>query len=67
MLMHPDVWLTMANDRHRELIEESAKHRLLTAAREARKARKAGRAATARSRPAGTLTSCEPSAVVPAR
>ena len=64
MLMHPDFMLTMVNDHHRELIAEQDRHRLLTSARAARKARKAQ---TSRGRPTGTLASCEPSAVVPAR
>ncbi|WP_328473047.1 hypothetical protein OHA21_11480 [Actinoplanes sp. NBC_00393] len=64
MLMHPDLMLDLVNDRHRELIAESDRERLLSMARLARRARKAR---TARGRPAGTLSSCEPSAVVPAR
>ncbi len=64
MLMHPDVMLTLANDHHRELIAESDKRHLLTIAREARRARKAP---AVRGRPAGSLTSCEPAAGVPAR
>ena len=64
MLIHPDLMLTIANDRHREMIAESARMHLLGAARAARRARKA---AAARGRPTGTLASCEPSAAVPAR
>jgi len=64
MLMHPDLMLTLAHDRHRELIAEADQERLLSLARLARRSRKA-RAGAAR--PAGTLASCEPSAVVPAR
>jgi hypothetical protein len=64
MLMHPDVLLTLANDRQRELVADSDKQRLLTLARAARRARKA---AAARGRPTGTLASCEPFAAVPAR
>ena len=67
MLIHPDLMLTIANDRHRELIAESARTRLLGAARAARAARRARKAAAARGRPTGTLASCEPSAAVPAR
>ena len=63
MLMHPDLMLTLANDRHRELIAESEKASLLSAARAARWAR---RARTAKE-PTGSLASCEPSAAVPAR
>lgn len=67
MLMHPDLMLTLANSRHRELIAQADKQRLLASAREARTARRPGRIAPARGRPAGTLASCEPSAAVPAR
>ena len=62
--MHPDLMLTLAHDRHRELIAEADRQRLLTSARLARRAR---RAATTRGRPVGTLAPCEPSAAVPAR
>lgn len=61
MMIHPDLMLTLANDRHRELIAEFDRQRLLTTARRARKTR------TARGRPTGTLAPCEPSAAVPAR
>jgi len=64
MWMHPDLLLSLANDRHRELVAESDRERLLTIARAARRARKT---AAARGRPTGTLASCEPSAAVPAR
>ena len=64
MLIHPDLLLTLANDRHRELIAEADRERLLTSARVARRARKAP---AVRGQPAGTLASCEPSAAVPAR
>jgi hypothetical protein len=64
MLMHPDLMLALAHDRHRQLIAESDKKRLLTLARRARRARKAP---GVRGRPTGTLASCEPSAAVPAR
>jgi hypothetical protein len=64
MLMHSDLMLVLANDRHRELIAEADKHRVLTSAREARRARKVS---AVRGQPAGTLTSCEVSATVPAR
>ena len=71
MLMHPDLMLTLANNRHRELIQQADKQRLLASAREARAARRpfsAGRrTAAVRGRPTGTLASCEPSAAVPAR
>ena len=64
MLNHPDLMLNLAHDRHRELVAEADRERLLSLARLARRARKAR---SARGRPAGTLASCEPSAVVPAR
>ncbi|HEX5205504.1 hypothetical protein ACFQS1_32515 [Paractinoplanes rhizophilus] len=40
MLIHADLMLTLANERHRELIADSEKRRLLGSARRARKARK---------------------------
>ena len=64
MLMHSDLMLTLAHDRHRDLIAEVERERLLASARKARRARKAP---AVRGRPAGTLASCEPSAAVPAR
>jgi hypothetical protein len=64
MMMHPDILLDLAYDRHRELVAEAEQGRLLSSARRARRARKA---AVARGRPTGTLASCEPSAAVPAR
>jgi len=67
MLMHHDLLLALANDRHRELIAEADRERLLTIARAARRARRARKAPAVRGKPAGTLASCEPSAVVPAR
>ena len=67
MMMHPDLMLALANDRHRELVAESDRRHLLTIARAARRARRARQAPAVRGRPTGTLTSCEPSAAVPAR
>jgi hypothetical protein len=64
MLMHPDLLLTLANDRRRELIAEADRERLLISARGARRGKKAP---AVRGRPTGTLASCEPSAAVPAR
>jgi hypothetical protein len=64
MWMHPDLMRVLANDRHRELIAEADRGRLLAVARAARRAR---RSPAARGRAAGTLTSCETSAAVPAR
>ena len=67
MLYHPAIMLTLANERHRELVAEAEQRHLLTIARAARWGRKARKAPAVRGRPAGTLTPCEPSAVVPAR
>jgi hypothetical protein len=64
MLMHPDLMLALVNDRHRELIAEADRGRLLASARVTRRARKTS---TVRGQPTGTLASCEPSAAVPAR
>jgi hypothetical protein len=64
MFIHPDTMLVLVNDRHRELIAEADRERLLTSARRVRRARKAP---AVRGRPTGTLASCEPSAAVPAR
>ena len=64
MLMHHDLLLALANDRHRELIAEADRERLLTIARRARRARKAP---AVRGHPTGILASCEPSVAVPAR
>ncbi|WP_433379133.1 hypothetical protein ACQPZX_12935 [Actinoplanes sp. CA-142083] len=64
MLIHADLMLTLANERHRELIAENEKRSLLSSARRARKGRKSQ---AVRGRPTGTLASCEPSAAVPAR
>jgi len=64
MLMHPDLMLEMVNERHREMVAEADRYRLLAGARRA-----AGRRKTSavRGQPAGTLASCERSAAVPAR
>ncbi|WP_433303422.1 hypothetical protein ACQP2F_11960 [Actinoplanes sp. CA-030573] len=64
MLMHPDLMLTLVNERHRELVAESERAHVLRSARWARRAR---RSPAVRGRPTGTLASCEPSAAVPAR
>jgi hypothetical protein len=67
MLTHPDMMLTLVNNRHRELIAEADRHRLLIGARAAREGRRARKSAVVRGQPTGSLASCEPSAVVPAR
>jgi hypothetical protein len=64
MNMHPVLLLMLANSRNRELIAEADQRRLLRSAREARRARKAR---GVRGQPTSTLTSCDPSAAVPAR
>jgi hypothetical protein len=64
MMIHPDLMLTVARDHHRELIAQGDQARLLSLARAARRTRKVR---AARGQSAGTLASCEPSAVVPAR
>ncbi|MEU4625816.1 hypothetical protein AB0G04_38320 [Actinoplanes sp. NPDC023801] len=63
MLMHPGTMLELANERNRGLIADAERGRLLAGAR----ARRARKASAARGQPAGTLTSCDPSAAVPAR
>jgi hypothetical protein len=67
MMMHPDLLMTMVNDRHRELVAESDRWHLLNSARAARGARRPRKAAVVRGQPTGNLASCEPSAAVPAR
>lgn len=67
MLTHPDLALSMADDRRRELVAEADRERLLSVARRARRARRARPGALVRGQPAGTLASCEPSVAVPAR
>lgn len=64
MLMHPEMLLVLANDHHRALIAEADRGRLLSRARRARQAR---RTPAVRAQSTGTLASCEPAAVVPAR
>ena len=64
MNMHPVMLMMLANQRQRDLATEAERHRLLASAREARKARKAR---AVRGQPTGSLATCDPSAVVPAR
>jgi hypothetical protein len=61
MFANPELMLHLAHDRNREMIAEADRARLLSIARLTRRGRKA------RGRPAGTLSSCETAAVVPAR
>jgi hypothetical protein len=67
MFMYPDIMLTLAYERQRELIAEAERRRLLANARTARWGRRARKAPAVRGRPAGRLAPCEPSAAVPAR
>jgi hypothetical protein len=67
MLMHTDLMLNLANERHRDLIAEADRSRLLAGARAARRARKARKESPVRGQPTGTLAACDPSAAVPAR
>jgi hypothetical protein len=64
MMVHPYMMMELAKDRQRELIADADRAHLLSQARQARKARKSR---AARGQPAGTLSTCGPSAVVPAR
>jgi hypothetical protein len=67
MMIHPDLLLALESAHHRELIAEADRGRLLGGARLTRKGRRAAKVAGGRGQPAGTLASCEPSVVVPAR
>lgn len=67
MFTHPDLVLSMANDRRRELVDEADRERLLAHARRARRGRRARRAAPVRGQPAGTLAPCGRSVAEPAR
>jgi hypothetical protein len=62
MLMNSDLMLALADDRHRTLIAERDRARLLASARlarKSRKSRKAGKSPAVRRKPTGTLASCE--------
>ncbi|BBH70156.1 hypothetical protein ACTI_68410 [Actinoplanes sp. OR16] len=68
MLMHPEIMMSLANDRHRELVAEADRGRLLRSARRVLAARREpvrGQPATATA--TGTLAPCESTAVAPAR
>ena len=67
MMMHPELMLNLANERHRDLVAEAERSHLLRSTRAARWGRRARKAPAVRGRPAGTLAPCEPSAAVPAR
>lgn len=67
MLLHPDLLLALANERHRELIAEADQERLLTIARRVRRGRRARKTPAARGEPTGTLAACKPSAAAPAQ
>ncbi|MFI1996934.1 hypothetical protein [Actinoplanes sp. NPDC020271] len=64
MLIHPDLMLSLAAERRRDLIAEAGRERLLAGARRARQARRGRQAGPVRDRPTGTLTTCESSAAV---
>jgi hypothetical protein len=66
MFPHPDQFLAMTNDRHRQLVAEADRWRLLAALRRVRRGRHVHNAAPVRGQPAGTLAPCE-SVAVPAR
>jgi hypothetical protein len=63
MHLHPDLMLSLAHDRQRDLMDEAARARLRSAARRVRRAAKNGAAAgyspVASGRPTGSLTPCE--------
>jgi hypothetical protein len=67
MFMHPDQFLAQTDSRHRELVVEADRERLLASVRKALRVRRARHAAPVRGHPAGTLAACEPSVAVPAR
>ena len=52
MLVHPDMLLTMVNDRHRELVEEADRRHLHASARDARRARRPEKNTPVRGHPA---------------
>ncbi|MEU8239170.1 hypothetical protein AB0C07_13060 [Actinoplanes missouriensis] len=64
MMMHPEMMLALAHDRHRELVAEADRGRLLARALRTRFRRDEK---AVRGQPAGTLAACEPSVAVPAR
>jgi hypothetical protein len=64
MMIHRDLMMDLANEHRRDLIADADRARVLSMAREARRSRKSR---AARGQPAGTLATCGPSAVVPAR
>jgi hypothetical protein len=51
MLMHSDLMLTLANERHRELIAEADRAHLLRGARAARRSRQTSESAVVRGQP----------------
>ncbi|MEU4564314.1 hypothetical protein AB0F72_38525 [Actinoplanes sp. NPDC023936] len=63
-MMHPEMMMALAHERHRELVAEADRERLLARALRSRSRRNEK---AVRGQPAGTLASCEPSAAVPAR
>ena len=67
MLMHPEIMLSLAHDRHRELVAEAERGRLLRSARRFLKATREPVRGQPTGRAAGTLAPCESPAVAPAR
>ena len=68
MLMHPEIMMSLVNDRHRELVAEADRGRLLRSARRLLRAgREPVRGGPGTAKTAGTLSPCESSAVAPAR
>lgn len=64
MFTHPEMIMDLANERHRELIAEADRYRLINSARENRHSRRDRKNQKEVSDPAGTLAECE---TVPAR
>ncbi|MEU4693880.1 hypothetical protein [Actinoplanes sp. NPDC023714] len=68
MLMHPEIMMSLVHDRHRELVAEADRGRLLRSARRfLRAGREPVRGHPAGAKAAGTLAPCESTAVAPAR
>ncbi|BCJ47345.1 hypothetical protein Aiant_80020 [Actinoplanes ianthinogenes] len=63
--MHPEIMLTLANERRTQLIAEADRERLITAAGLRRLVRRVRKASAVRGQPTSTLASCERSAAVP--
>jgi hypothetical protein len=55
MLMHPDLMLNLANERHRELIAEADRGHVLRGARAARRSRQARKGVVVRGQPTAAV------------